>query len=42
MYAMAVSGYVLIVLAMLMCVGCHEHDTYSNMVENSTNNVRMG
>ena len=37
--AMAVSGYVLILLAVLMCVGCYDHDTYSNMMENSTTNV---
>ena len=35
---MAVSGYVLILLAVLMCVGCHDHDTYFNVMENSTAN----
>jgi len=34
--AMAVSGYVLILLAMLMCVGCQE---YSNMLQKSMKNV---
>ena len=37
--AMAVSGYVPILLVLLMCVGCHGRDTYSNMIENSTMNV---
>ena len=37
--AMAISGYVLSLLALLMCVGCHGHYTYSNIMENSTTNV---
>ena len=37
--AMAVHAYVPILLALLMCVGCHGHDTYSNIMENSTTNV---
>ena len=28
-----------ILLAVLMCVGCHEHGTYSNVTKNSTKNV---
>ena len=36
---MTVHAYVTILLALLMCVGCHGHDTYSNVMENSTTNV---
>jgi len=35
---MAVS-FLLILLAVLLCVGCHEHGTHSNVMENSTRNV---
>jgi len=37
---MVVSGYVLILLAFLTRVGCHdrEYDTYSNMMENRMKN----
>ena len=38
--AMGVSSYVPVLLSILMCVGCHEYSTYSNMMENSTKNVR--
>ena len=30
-----------ILLAVLMCVGCREHGTYSNVMKNSTKNVRQ-
>ena len=37
---MVVTGYMLILLALLMRVGCHdrEYDTYSNMMENRLKN----
>ena len=38
---MAVSRYVPILLAVLMCVGCQEHVTYSNMMESSMKNIGM-
>ena len=37
--AMAASGYLPILLALLKCVGCHGHDTYSIMMENSMKDV---
>ena len=36
---MAVSRYVPILLAVLMCVGCHEYSTYSNVMENSMKDI---
>ena len=36
--AMAVR-FLSILLVVLMCVGCHEHGTYSNVMRNSTKNV---
>ena len=37
---MTVRRYVPVLLSILMCVGCHKYSTYSNMMENSTKNVR--
>ena len=37
--AMAVSRYVPILLAVLMCVGCQEHVTYSNIMKNSMKDI---